>query len=646
MTDSIQTAVQRIFLALAVVLSTLLATAANAETRTLKMYFTHTKESATITFKRNGRYDSAGLKKMNRFLRDWRRKESTKMDPALFDLVWETYQKAGGRKGIHVISGYRSPKTNNMLRSRGRAVAKSSQHTQGKALDFFIPGVSVTKLRELGLQAHRGGVGYYSGAFVHLDTGRVRHWPRMSPRQLAKVFPDGKTIHVPSNGRPMKGYKVAMANLQKGLNADGSRRGSSVKPSLLARLFSRSGDDGDEGETNDKDVAPTPAEKPAPARKPAKAEPVLVAKAEPKAAPLPDAQSGPNVFAQEALSAKEAARLASEAEAATQIASLVSERPIAPRFRPAAPAAVAPESAVVLAALAPEADASTQNAAVATEYAFAAPSVSPVRRPGADIPVGSVSEPTKAAQAATVPLPRVSTDAVAEPVQVASAEPVLPASPKQLAEEAASVVAKQVVPAKKAPAKDLASLNSAVTKTLDASSTRMEQLKRDAEEAIRVADAAAALAKEGEKRRQDLLAAARKLPSKRPVKAEAQTEVAALAPASEPAAPVAKPASKPVVAVTQPTRRSGFVIRSEEAMRSDLSLGNLETVSVKAWATAGSIRVGPVAQLRAPAYRMAAASLPTAAVYSSGFVSSHRPLRADRFTGSSLTRLAQATILN
>ena len=85
----------------------LMAAQASAETRTLRMYFTHTKESATITFKKNGRYLKSGLRKANRFLRDWRRKEPTRMDPELLDLVWEVYQKSGSRKPIHVISAYR-----------------------------------------------------------------------------------------------------------------------------------------------------------------------------------------------------------------------------------------------------------------------------------------------------------------------------------------------------------------------------------------------------------------------------------------------------------------------------------------------------------------------------------------------------------
>ncbi len=203
---------------------------ANASTRTLKLYFTHTKERAEITFKRNGRYDQAGLRKLNNFLRDWRQKEPTKMDPELFDLIWEVYQKTGSSKYIHVVSAYRSPKTNNMLRKRSSGVAKNSQHTKGRAMDFFIPGVSTAKLRALGLRQHVGGVGYYPRSntpFVHMDTGSVRHWPRMSRRQLAKVFPKGDTIHIPSDGKPMARYKQTLAAVK--------RRGSGRSTTVASR---------------------------------------------------------------------------------------------------------------------------------------------------------------------------------------------------------------------------------------------------------------------------------------------------------------------------------------------------------------------------------------------------------------------------
>lgn len=206
------------------------AGAAQAETRTLKLYNTHTKERVSITFKKNGRYLPEGLREANRFLRDWRRNEIIKMDPELLDLVWEVYQKVGAREPINVVSSYRSPATNNMLRKRSSGVAKNSQHTLGKAMDFYIPGVKLSKLRETGLRKEVGGVGYYptSGSpFVHMDTGNVRHWPRMSRSQLARVFPDGKTLHIPSDGKPLSGYKLALAESRSG-------RSSSSRPTIVA----------------------------------------------------------------------------------------------------------------------------------------------------------------------------------------------------------------------------------------------------------------------------------------------------------------------------------------------------------------------------------------------------------------------------
>ncbi len=192
---------------------------AKAETRTLKLYNTHTKERVEVTFKKNGRFIPSGLREANRFLRDWRRNEMTNIDPKLLDLVWEVYQQVGAKNPIYVVSSYRSPATNNMLRKRSRGVAKNSQHTLGKAMDFYIPGVNLAQLRATGLRQHVGGVGYYptSGSpFVHMDTGSIRHWPRMTRSQLAKVFPDGKTLHVPSDGKPMSGYKLALAEAKSG----------------------------------------------------------------------------------------------------------------------------------------------------------------------------------------------------------------------------------------------------------------------------------------------------------------------------------------------------------------------------------------------------------------------------------------------
>ena len=280
-----------ITLAVCLSMATLAVAPASAETRTLKLYNTHTHERVSITFKKNGRYLSSGLRELNRFLRDWRRNEITKMDPKLFDLVWEVYQKAGTSKPIHVVSGYRSPATNNMLRRRSRGVAKTSQHTRGRAMDFFIPGVNVAELRALGLRQEVGGVGYYPTSrtpFVHMDTGSVRHWPRMTRSQLAKVFPRGDTIHVPTDGKKMPRYAEALARRNGGgssrttvvasadpqpvrrnssdISAENTRRISrppttdtSSSPGLLARIFSS-----DEAEeTAAAASAPTP---PAPLR--------------------------------------------------------------------------------------------------------------------------------------------------------------------------------------------------------------------------------------------------------------------------------------------------------------------------------------------------------------------------------------------
>ena len=141
-----------------------------------------------------------------------------------------------------------------MLRRRSRGVARFSQHMLGKAMDFYIPGVSLEKVRVAGLRLQRGGVGFYptSGSpFVHLDTGNVRHWPRMTHDQLARVFPDGKTVHVPSDGQPLRNYAVAMADLQRrGGSAAGEQTAERPQRNFLRQVASASArDDEDEGET-------------------------------------------------------------------------------------------------------------------------------------------------------------------------------------------------------------------------------------------------------------------------------------------------------------------------------------------------------------------------------------------------------------
>lgn len=248
-------------LSAALILPTAIPATVQAESgnRTLKLYFIHTKEKTEITFKRNGRYDQRGLKQLNEFLRDWRRNEPTKMDPRLFDLVWEVYQKVGGRGYINVVSAYRSPATNGMLRSRSKGVAKKSQHMLGKAMDFYIPGVKLATLRATAMKFQVGGVGYYptSGSpFVHLDVGSVRAWPRMSRQELASLFPDGKTMHVPTDGKPLPGYQQAVADYKRRVGATGievagggsTPSASKRKGGFLAALFGGGGDEDEEPE--------------------------------------------------------------------------------------------------------------------------------------------------------------------------------------------------------------------------------------------------------------------------------------------------------------------------------------------------------------------------------------------------------------
>jgi uncharacterized protein YcbK (DUF882 family) len=204
---------------------------ANGDTRSLSFAHIHTDETLTVTFKRRGRYDEAALKQLNWFLRDWRRDEPTTIDPHLFDVLWEIHREVKASGPVTIISAYRSPQTNSMLRARGRGVARYSQHMVGKAIDFYIPGAELSDLRVMALRLQRGGVGFYpsSGSpFIHVDTGSVRHWPRVTRDQLARIFPDGKTVHIPSDGKPMPGYALAMAEIERG----GGRAGTIALASL------------------------------------------------------------------------------------------------------------------------------------------------------------------------------------------------------------------------------------------------------------------------------------------------------------------------------------------------------------------------------------------------------------------------------
>jgi uncharacterized protein YcbK (DUF882 family) len=190
---------------------------AQGGTRSLTIYHAHTKEQETVTFRSGGSYDSAGLQKLNWLLRDWRQDEPTRMDPRLFDILWEVYRASGSSSPIHVVSAYRSPGTNAMLARRSRGVAKNSQHMNGRAMDFNLPDVSMATVRDIGLRMQNGGVGYYPRAnnpWVHLDTGGVRHWPKVSRDHLVRLFPDEKTVHIPRDGKPLAGFEAARSIIE------------------------------------------------------------------------------------------------------------------------------------------------------------------------------------------------------------------------------------------------------------------------------------------------------------------------------------------------------------------------------------------------------------------------------------------------
>jgi len=264
-------------MSITVILPQAVVPAAAASERALYLYYTHTKETARIVFKRDGQYVQSGLNELNRFLRDWRRNEPTKMDPRLFDLVWEVYQEVGASQPINVVSAYRSPATNAMLAAKSSGVADNSQHMRGTAMDFFIPGIALTKLRATAMRKQVGGVGYYptSGSpFVHLDVGSVRAWPRMTRAQLQDIFPDGKTMHLPTDGKPLsqQGYQVAMAEWKRchAYPCNGSSSGTQVAEGGSGRSLMDLFFGGDESQTAPAAVAaPAPVQVAAVAPQPA-----------------------------------------------------------------------------------------------------------------------------------------------------------------------------------------------------------------------------------------------------------------------------------------------------------------------------------------------------------------------------------------
>lgn len=193
--------------------------AAPDDERRLAFHNIHTNEDIDIVYKRKGVFVPEALKKLDHFMRDWRRNVTIKIDPALYDLIWKMHRDLGSKVPIKLICGHRTVSTNRRLRRRRGGQARRSLHITGKAADIQFPDIPIKQLRNAGLILERGGVGYYprSGVpFVHVDTGRVRHWPRMGRQQLAVLFPSGRSKHVPADGKSLtkRDFRVALARLE------------------------------------------------------------------------------------------------------------------------------------------------------------------------------------------------------------------------------------------------------------------------------------------------------------------------------------------------------------------------------------------------------------------------------------------------
>jgi len=144
----------------------------------LRFYHTHTGERLDIVYRRGDEYIPEALDRLDYFLRDHRTGDVHHYDPRLFDLLTDltaSVHRAGAE--INVICGYRTPWSNEFLRTHTSGVAKHSLHMQAEAIDIRLPGLKTSAVRDAALALHRGGVGYYAKSdFIHVDVGRVRRW--------------------------------------------------------------------------------------------------------------------------------------------------------------------------------------------------------------------------------------------------------------------------------------------------------------------------------------------------------------------------------------------------------------------------------------------------------------------------------------
>ena len=147
------------------------------EAKSLSFYHIHTSEKLQIVYREGGELVAGALEEINHFLRDFRNDQTHAIDVALLDSLSSLYEQFDRRGNFEVISGYRSPRTNEALRHVTTGVAKDSLHVSGRAIDVRLTSAPTAKLRDAAIAMQRGGVGYYPKSnFVHIDTGKFRTW--------------------------------------------------------------------------------------------------------------------------------------------------------------------------------------------------------------------------------------------------------------------------------------------------------------------------------------------------------------------------------------------------------------------------------------------------------------------------------------
>lgn len=143
----------------------------------ISLHNPHTGESFSGAYRVGDKYLPESFERINYFLRDFRTREIFPMDPRVIDIISIIQRKTANRGPLEILSGYRSPKTNAMLRRASAGVAKNSFHMYGQAIDIRLPGYSTGRLRSIARGLKAGGVGYYPKSdFIHVDTGKVRSW--------------------------------------------------------------------------------------------------------------------------------------------------------------------------------------------------------------------------------------------------------------------------------------------------------------------------------------------------------------------------------------------------------------------------------------------------------------------------------------